>query len=247
MPRKILFKSILLTTLLILAAVTGLGQSTTGTVSMSATVSKFVEINSGGAVTLTGNSGGGVTTDGIANSPLAVAINLGELGPSNTNSFVTASVPLKIRSNAAYVLSMTATVTSSGTSSSRIGAADIGFGLGTVSRSGVGVNTGGSDTNATSGDPTLAANGAVNGTTGRYEFTAVRSNLSAFSSATTALSGPIIMNAVPRSNANGLTVPALFAVKPQFFENGTSTISVTFTVTAPECDCATAQSHFSSS
>jgi len=233
MPRKILFKSILLTTLVIVAAVTCLGQSTTGTVSMSATVSKFVEINSGGAVTLTGNSGGGVTTDGVANSPLAVAINLGELGPSNTNSFVTASVPLKIRSNAAYVLSMTATVTSSGTSSSRIGAADIGFGLGTISRSGVGVNTGGSDTNATSGDPTLAANGSVNGTTGRYEFTAVRSNLSAFSSATTALSGPIIMNAVPRSNANGLTVPALFAVKPQFFENGTSTISVTFTVTAP--------------
>jgi hypothetical protein len=233
MPRKLLFKSILLTTLVILAAVTCLGQSTTGTVSMSATVSKFVEINSGGAVTLTGNSGGGVTTDGVANSPLAVAINLGELGPSNTNSFVTASVPLKIRSNAAYVLSMTATVTSSGTSSSRIGAADIGFGLGTVSRSGVGVNTGGTDTNATSGDPTLAANGSVNGTTGRYEFTAVRSNLSAFSSATTALSGPIIMNAVPRSNANGLTVPALFAVKPQFFENGTSTISVTFTVTAP--------------
>ncbi|HXS02555.1 MAG TPA: hypothetical protein VN724_18425 [Pyrinomonadaceae bacterium] len=233
MPRKILFKSILLTTLVIVAAVTCLGQSTTGTVSMSATVSKFVEINSGGAVTLAGNSGGGVTTDGVANSPLAVAINLGELGPSNTNSFVTASVPLKIRSNAAYVLSMTATVTSSGTSSSRIGAADIGFGLGTISRSGVGVNTGGSDTNATSGDPTLAANGSVNGTTGRYEFTAVRSNLSAFSSATTALSGPIIMNAVPRSNANGLTVPALFAVKPQFFENGTSTISVTFTVTAP--------------
>ena len=233
MPRKLLFKSILLAILLMPAAVTCSGQSTTGTVSMSATVSKFVEINSGGAVTLTGNSGGGVTTDGIANSPLAVAINLGELGPSNTNSFVTASVPLKIRSNAAYVLSMTATVTSSGTSSSRIGAADIGFGLGTVSRSGVGVNTGGSDTNATSGDPTLAANGAVNGTTGRYEFTAVRSNLSAFSSATTALSGPIIMNAVPRSNANGLTVPALFAVKPQFFENGTSTISVTFTVTAP--------------
>jgi len=75
--------------------------------------------------------------------------------------------------------------------------------------------------------------GSVNGTTGRYEFTAVRSNLGAFSSATTALSGPIIMNAVPRSNANGLTVPAFFAVKPQFFENGTSTISVTFTVTAP--------------
>jgi len=62
---------------LMLTAVSCFGQSTTGTVTMSATVSKFVEINSGGAVTLTGNSGGGVTTDGVANSSLAVAINLG--------------------------------------------------------------------------------------------------------------------------------------------------------------------------
>jgi hypothetical protein len=230
MPRPLIL--ILLAIFFVFTAVDCLAQSTTGTVSMSATVSKFVEINSGGSVTLTGNSGGGVTTDGVANSPLAVSINLGELGPSNTNSFVTASVPLKLRSNAAYVLSMTATVTSTGTTTSKIGAADVGFGLGTVSRTGLGVNAG-SDTNATSGDPTLPANGSVNGGTGRYEFTAVRSNLSAFSSATTALSGPIIMNAVPRSNANGLTVPAMFAVKPQFFENGTTTISVTFTVTAP--------------
>ena len=201
---------------------------------MSATVSKFVELNSGGAVTLTGNVGGGVTTDGVANSPLAVAINLGELGPTNTNPFVMAQVPLKLRSNAPYVLSMTATVTSSGTTTNRIVAADVGFGLGTITRSGTGVNTSaGTDTNATSGDPTLAANGSVNATSGRYEFTAVRSNLDAFSSATTALSGPFIMNAVPRSNTNGLTVPAFFAIKPQFFENGTTTISVTFTVAAP--------------
>lgn len=234
MPRSLItFRIFLLTTMLSIAAVTCLGQSTTGTVSMSATVSKFVEINSGGAVTLTGNLGGGVTTDGVTNSPLAVSINLGELGPSNPNNFVTALVPLKLRSNAPYVLSVSATVTSSGSSASRIGAADVGFGLGTVSRSGTGVNSSATDTNATSGDPTLAANGSINATTGRYEFTAVRSNLSSFASATTALSGPIIMNAVPRSNANGLTVPAFFAVKPQFFENGTTTISVTFTVTAP--------------
>src|SRR5215204_4603621 len=154
MPRKTTrfsFKLILLATMLVVAAVTSFGQSTTGTVSMSATVSKFVEINSGGAVTLTGNSGGGVTTDGVANSPLAVSINLGELGPGNTNGFVTALVPLRLRSNAAYVLSMSATVTSSGTTSNRIGAADVGFGLGTITRSGTGVNTtSGTDTNGTS-------------------------------------------------------------------------------------------------
>jgi hypothetical protein len=231
MPR--LINSLLLFIVFVISAVTCFGQSTTGTVSMSATVSKFVEINSGGSVTLTGNSGGGVTTDGVINSPLAVSINLGELGPSNTNSFVTAIVPLKLRSNAGYVLSMSATVTSSGATTNRIGAADVGFGLGTLTRIGTGVNGSGTDTNATSGDPTLPANGSVNGTSGRYEFTAVRSNLSAFSSPTTALNGSFIMNAVPRSNGNGLTVPAFFAIKPQFFENGTTTIAVTFTVTAP--------------
>jgi hypothetical protein len=230
---RLLINSLLLAILLSFSTFTCFGQSTTGTVSMSATVSKFVEINSGGAVTLTGNSGGGVTTDGTVNNPLAVSINLGELGPTNTNNFVTATVPLKLRSNAGYVLSMTATVTSSGTTTNRIGPADVGFGLGTITRSGTGVNGTGTDTNATSGDPTLPANGSVNATSGRYEFTAVRSNLSAFAAATTALNGSFIMNAVPRSNGNGLTVPAFFAIKPQFFENGTTTISVTFTVTAP--------------
>lgn len=219
-------------TLALLFGSVAVAQSTTGTVNMSATVSKFVEINSGGTVTLTGNSGGGVSTDGTLNNPLAVIINLGEVGPSNTNSFVTASVPLKIRSNAAYVLSVASTVTTSGSTANRITSADIGFGLGSIARTGVGVATG-TDTNATAGDPTLPANGSVNGTTGRYNFTAVRSNLSSFATSTTALSGPTIMNAVPRSNANGLTVPAIFAIKPQFFENGSTTIAVTFTVTAP--------------
>jgi hypothetical protein len=233
LSRRLIARALALAGLLFVAAIVSVCQSTTGTVSMTATVSKFVEINSGGAVTLSGNSGGGVTTDGVTNNPLAVSINLGELGPSNSSSFVAASVPLKLRSNAAYVLSMNATVTSTGTTSNKIGAADVGFGLGSVTRSGTGVNTAGTDTNATSGDPTLAANGSVNGATGRYEFTAVKSNLSAFSSSTTALNGAFIMNAVPKSNTNGLTVPAIFAIKPQFFENGSTTISVTFTVTAP--------------
>lgn len=232
-----MFKTIITATKM--ALVTGLmviaanAQTTTGTVNLSGTVSKFVEINSGGAVTLSGNSGGGVTTDGTANNPLAVVVNLGELGPSNTASFVTASVPLKLRSNAAYVMSLAATVASSGSTANKIGAADVGFGLGAVTRAGVGVNTTGTDTNATSGDPTLAANGAINATSGRFEFTTTRSNLGAFTSATTALNGSFILNAVPRSNTQGLTVPAIFAVKPQFYEVGTTTVTATFTVTAP--------------
>jgi hypothetical protein len=228
-----IFKMLSVAALFTVGAAAAVGQTTTGTVSMSATVSKFVEINSGGPVTLSGNSGGGVSTDGTANNPLAVIINLGEVGPSNANSFVTASVPLKIRSNAAYNLAMIATVSSTGSTTNKITAADVGFGLGAISRTGVGVNTAGVDTNATSGDPTLVGNGSVNAGTGRYQFTATRSNLGAFSASTTALSGAFVMNAVPRSNTNGLTVPAIFAIKPQFFENGTTTVTVTFTVTAP--------------
>lgn len=230
---RVISRTLLFPTLLLAFAATTFAQATTGTINMSATVSKFVEINSGGAITLSGNSGGGVTTDGVANTPLAAVINLGELGPSNLSSFVTASVPLKLRSNANYVLSMNATVTSSGTTTNKIENTDVGFGLGSVTRAGTGVHTTGTDTNATSGDPTLAGNGSVNGTSGRYEFTAANSNLSAFAASTTALSGPRILNAVPRSNTNGLSVPAIFAVKPQFFEDGTTTVAVTFTVSAP--------------
>ncbi len=212
--------------------VAAVSAQTTGTVNLSGTVSKYVEINSGGAVTLTGNSGGGVTTNGTVNTPLAVVVDLGELGPSNTSSFVTANVPLQLRSNAAYVMSMVATFSSTGSTVERMAASDLGFGLGTIVRSGIGVAAG-TDTHGTSGDPTLAANGAINGTTGRFEFTAPRSNLGAFASSTTALNGTYIMRAVPRTNLNGLAVPAIFAVKPQFYENGTMTATATFTVTAP--------------
>lgn len=215
------------------AVTTASAQTTSGTVTVNGTVSKFVELTSGGAASVAGNSGGAVTTNGTLNNPLAVVVNLGELGPSNDSSFVTATVPLKLRSNAPYVLSMSATVNSSGSTAQKIGAGDIGFGLGAVTRSGLGVYTHGVDTNATSGDPTLAANGAVNATSGRFEFTAAKADLAYFSTSASVLSGDRIMNAVPLSNTNGLTVPAIFAVKPQFFEAGTTTATVTFTVAAP--------------
>lgn len=215
------------------AAVSAASAQTSGTVALTATVSKYVALDSGGGITLTGNSGGGITVDGTVNTPLAASINLGELGATNTSTFVTASVPLKIRSNTPYALSMSAAVTSTATSANRLTAADIGFGLGAVTRAGNGVNTTGTDTNATSGDPTLGANGAVNAASGRYEFTAAKSNLSQFATSSSVLTGGYVMNAVPRSNGNGLTVPAIFAVKPQFFENGTTTVAVTFTVVAP--------------
>ena len=222
------------TFLLALAGVVSAQVNTGGTVTMNATVSKFVELNSGGAVTLTGNSGGGVTTDGVADNALAVVVALGELGPANTNSFVKASVPLKIRSNSNYVLSMSAVVSSTGTSTSRVAASDIGFGVGNFTRpNAIGIHTTGVDADNTSGDPTSAANGAVNATSGRFEYTSARSHLGAFSASTTVLSGARVLNAVPRSNTNGLVVPVIFSVKPQFYEDGSTLATATFTIAAP--------------
>jgi hypothetical protein len=207
-------------------------QTTTGTVQITGNVSKYVELSSGGAATLANDIGGSITTQGTANSPLGVVLSLGEVGPSNTASFVTATVPLRIRSNANYSLAMSATISSAGTTDSKIGLSDIGFGLGTTVRNGVGVHTTGADVNSTAGDPTAALSG-INVTTGRFEFLAPKSNLGNFATSQAILTGDRVMNAVPAGNTNGMNVPAIFAIKPQFYEPGTTTATVTFTVTAP--------------
>jgi len=204
-------------------------QQTTGTVTMNASVSNFVELNSGGAVTLSGNSGGGITTDGTVNSPLAVVVNFGELNPSNANSFVKLSVPLKMRSNTAYQLSMSSTVSGAGSTAYRLKATDIGFGLVPSARSS-NLATG-TDTNATPGDPTV---GGSTDADGRWVFAGSNSTLGSFSTSAEILSGPRINKTVPRSDTTGLTVPAIFAVKPQFYDTASAvTITANFTITAP--------------
>ncbi len=204
-------------------------QQTTGSVTMNGSVSNFVELNSGGAVTLSGNSGGSVITDGSINNPLAVVVNLGELGPSNANSFVKLVVPLKMRSNTAYQLSMSGNVSGAGSTQYRLKASDVGFGLVTSSRSSDLAS--GTDTNATPGDPT---NGGSTDSDGRWVFDGSNSNLGDFSSSAEILNGSRINKTAPRSNTSGLVVPAIFAIKPQFYDPASSaTISVDFTISAP--------------
>lgn len=202
---------------------------TTGSVTMNGSVSNFVEIKSGGSVTLSGNSGGSVTTDGVANSPLAVVVDLGELGPANTNSFVKLSVPLKLRSNVAYQLKMAGSVTGAGSTAYSLKASDVGFGLVTSSRAS-NLATG-TDTSAADSDPTSGGSTDANG---RWTFSGANSNLGAYATAAEVLSGPRINKAVPRSDNNGLVLPAIFAIKPQFYDPAALvTINADFTISAP--------------
>jgi hypothetical protein len=224
---KGILSALAISTLLTMSAVATYAQ-TTGSVTMTATVSNFVELNSGGAVTLTGNSGGSIITDGTANSPLAVVVNLGELGPSNTNSFVKLSVPVRLRSNVAYQLNMVSSVAGAGATSFSLKDTDVGFGLTPAARP---ANLApGVDTNATPGDPTVGGSTDVNG---RWVYAGANSTLGAYAVSGQVLTGPRVNQAVSANSNTALTLPAIFAIKPQFFDPAPAiTITAQFTVVA---------------
>jgi hypothetical protein len=224
---KGILTTLAITALITMSAAATYGQ-TTGTVNMSATVSNFVELNSGGAVSLTGNLGGSVITDGTANTPLAVVVDMGELGPSNPNSFVTLSVPLRLRSNVAYQLNMVGSVAGAGATSFSLKDTDVGFGLTPAARP---ANlAAGVDTNATPGDPTIGGSTDVDG---RWVFAGAGSTFGAYAVSAQVLNGPRINKAVGANSNTSLTFPAIFTVKPQFFDPAVAiTMSAQFTVVA---------------
>jgi hypothetical protein len=225
--KKGILTSLAITALLVMSAVVTNAQ-TTGSVTITATVSNFVELTSGGAVTLTGNLGGSVITDGTANTPLAVVVDMGELGPANSNSFVKLSVPLRLRSNVAYQLNMVGTVAGAGATSFSLKDTDVGFGLTPAARP-ANLATG-TDTNATPGDPTIGGSTDVNG---RWVFAGSNSTIGAYAVSGEVLSGPRINKTVSANSSTNLTFPAIFAVKPQFFDPAPAiTITAQFTVVA---------------
>lgn len=224
---KGVLKALTIATFIAMTAVIACAQ-TTGTVTMSATVSNFVELNSGGAVTLTGNLGGSIITDGTINNPLAVVVNLGELGPANANQFVKLNVPIRLRSNVAYQLNMVSSVTGAGATAFSLKDTDVGFGLTTAARP-ANLATG-TDTNATPGDPTVGGSTDVDG---RWVFAGANSTLGAYASSGEVLSGPRINKAVSANSNTHLALPAIFAIKPQFFDPAPAiTITAQFTVVA---------------
>jgi len=200
-------------------------QSTdSGSVTLQGSVSGYVEVRAGGAATIGNNSGGGITNNKIKgdkfNNPTTLTIDFGEVGPSNTNSFVTATVPLRLRSNVSYTLKTSAaamTYPTGTTDASSVTLADIGFGLTTATRDSGGGVAAGADTIAAtaSGDPTLGANGSIDAVTGRYTYNAGHS-LNNYTASTT-----------------GLVVTSIIAIKPQFFTPGSFSTSVTFTISNP--------------
>jgi hypothetical protein len=202
-----------------------------GTVTLSARVSGYVDLTSGGPATLVGTQGGTITGNTNKGDRLTgVTIDLGEISPVNANTVVRAIVPLRLRSNVNYTLSVSTTGFSNADPLA-IQASDVGFGVGNVRRTDPGVNPG-TDTAGAAGFGDPSADADANATTPRWEFATART-LSYYTTAQKVLSGPRIMQVVPASFVGGLTLDTYFAVKPQFFTPGSFTTTVTYTITTP--------------
>lgn len=202
-----------------------------GTISLGASASAYVEIRGGGSIALSGTLGGSATplTKG---APLSgVTVNFGEVGPANSSPFAKAIVPLRLRSNASYTLQMSVSTTSTNTGDQLL-LSDFGFGMGNLSRNDPSVNPGtDSFASGINVDPSTLPDS--NPATPRWDYPNANS-LSTYTTAATVLAGPRIMKVMPpTANTDGLTVDAYFVVKPQFFDASSITATVTFTISTP--------------
>lgn len=230
-------KVTLLAAFFIMSAVVVSAQvSDAGTINLQGNVTAYVEIRAGGAAALAGNVGGGISNNKAAgdrlDSPTVLTIDFGEVGPTNTSSFVTATVPLRLRSNVSYTLSVS-TPALAPADADAVQDDDLGFGITSVSRAGASVNTSGTDTIlAANGDPT--GNGAYNAA-GRWVYNAGFS-LNDYTTSSAVLSGDRIMKAAAPTGipgTAGVIVNTLFSIKPQFYSAGSFSTTVTFTITNP--------------
>lgn len=119
-----------------------------GTVDFSVAVPNAFDIRGNGTPTVTS----GITTSGgTANNALGVTLTVIDASPNINNAALTANVPIRLRSNAAYQLTGIYNPTGGNPisitpSNADLDASDIGMSITYNPRSGARVNTGGTDT-----------------------------------------------------------------------------------------------------
>ena len=196
-----------------------------------------LDISSGGQPTITGSLNGSITGSASVLDNLVVTVNFGEVSPANTNAIVTVVVPIALRSNQPYQVS----VSSSGLNNANIQAlqaSDIGFGIQNIRRLG---GAGQICTQSThvirspfDNDPAASATIGANG---RVTYP---SSLASLSGSTVILSGPELSknNSSKRQQSDGYIFDAVFTLTPQFFAPGVSSATLIFTIApGPNVPC----------
>ncbi|HEX8494355.1 MAG TPA: hypothetical protein VF658_16010 [Pyrinomonadaceae bacterium] len=195
------------------------------------------DLSGGGQPTITGLLGGSVSGSSSTTQDLVITINFGEVSPANTNNLVKVVVPVAIRSTDPYQVSVSLTGTFNGNPQA-LQRSDIGFGVLNLRQMG----SKSQDCNSSqhlfrspfNNDPslniTLDANGRI----------AYPSSLSNVTTSTVILSGPKLTKGsiTKHENDNGYIFDAVFTIKPQFYESGTFSATIIFTISAgPNVPC----------
>jgi hypothetical protein len=196
-----------------------------------------LDISSGGQPTITGAVGGSVTGSANVQNDLTVTINFGEVSPANTNSVVKVVVPIALRSNQPYQVSVSFSGLSNANAQA-LQATDIGFGLQNPRLLGGAGQTCTQSTHIVrspfNNDP---ATTATVGSNGRVSYTSTLNNLSG---STVIRSGPELSknNSSKRQQSDGWIFDAIFVLTPQFFAPGVSSATLTFNISAgPNVPC----------
>ena len=195
-----------------------------------------LDISSGGAPTITGAVGGSVTGSASVLNDLVVTVNFGEVSPLNTNNIVKVVVPVAVRSNQPYEVKATV---AGGTNANAqaVQPTDIGFGINNFRAMG-------SNSRVCSNSPHIfyspfnndPSTGVTINASGRVAYT---SDLNDIVGSTAILSGPRLSNGNNNRQTNdGYIFDAIFTITPQFFAAGTTSATLTLTISAgPNVPC----------
>ena len=196
-----------------------------------------LDISAGGQPTITGAVNGSVTGSASVLNDLVVAINFGEVSPLNTNGIVKVVVPIALRSNQPYQVS----VSTSGLNNANpqaLQASDVGFGIQNVDVLGGAGKICNQSTHVIrspfNNDPAISA---TVGSNGRISYASSLANLSG---STVILSGPELSKnaSSKRQQSDGYVFDAIFTVTPQFFAAGVSSATLIFSISpGPNVPC----------
>jgi len=196
-----------------------------------------LDISSGGLPTITGAVNGSVSGNANVQSDLIVTVTFGEVSPLNTNSIVKVIVPIALRSNQPYQVSVSISGLNNANAEA-LQASDIGFGLQNVRLLGGAGQICSQSTHVIrspfNNDPSTTATVAANG---RVSYT---SSLASLSGPTVILSGPELSknNSAKRQSTDGYMFDAVFALTPQFFAAGVSSATLIFSISpGPNAPC----------
>ena len=201
------------------------------------TFAQALDISSGGQPTISGAVNGSVTGTASVQGDLAVTINFGEVSPLNTNAVVKVIVPIALRSNQPYQVSVSFSGLSNANAQA-LQASDVGFGILNPRLLGGAGQTCNQSTHIIrspfNNDP---ATTATVGSNGRVSYSSSLNNLSG---STVILSGPELSknNSAKRQLSDGWIFDAIFVLTPQFFAPGVSSATLVFNISAgPNVPC----------